>query len=60
VKKLAGDKRFSHVRELDPGNPKSAKKPFFIANILAEFRQTLHEGVMAGGSLSPLQGSESF
>ena len=36
-KKLAGDKRFSHVRELDPGNPKSAKKPFFNANILAEF-----------------------
>lgn len=36
-KKLIGDKRFSHVRELDPGNPKSAKKPFFNANILAEF-----------------------
>lgn len=36
-KKLAGDKRFSHVRELDPGNPKSAKKPFFNANILVEF-----------------------
>ena len=36
-KKLAGDKRFSHVRELDPGNPRSAKKPFFNANILAEF-----------------------
>jgi len=36
-KKLAGDKRFSHVRELDPGNPKSAKKPFFNANILTEF-----------------------
>lgn len=36
-KKLAGDNRFSHVRELDPGNPKSAKKPFFNANILAEF-----------------------
>lgn len=36
-KKLAGDKRFSYVRELDPSNPKSAKKPFFNANILAEF-----------------------
>jgi hypothetical protein len=35
-KKLAGDKRFSHVRELDPGNPRSAKKPFFNANIFAE------------------------
>ncbi len=39
-KKLAGDKRFSHVRELDPGNPRSAKKPFFNANILAEFDKT--------------------
>lgn len=36
-KKLAGDKRFCHVRELDPGNPKSAKKPFFNPSILAEF-----------------------
>lgn len=36
-KKLAGDKRFSHVRELDPGNPRSAKKPFFNSNILTEF-----------------------
>lgn len=36
-KKFAGDKRLSHVRELDPGNPRSAKKPFFNANILAEF-----------------------
>jgi hypothetical protein len=36
-KKLAGNQRFCHVRELDPGNPKSAKKPFFNPNILAEF-----------------------
>ncbi|MEO7297784.1 MAG: DUF3644 domain-containing protein [Verrucomicrobiota bacterium] len=36
-KKLAGDKRFCHVRELDPGNPRSAKKPFFNANIMLEF-----------------------
>lgn len=35
-KKLAGDKRYCHVRELDPGNPKSAKKPFFNPNILQE------------------------
>lgn len=31
------DKRYCHVRELDPGNPKSAKKPFFNPNILKEF-----------------------
>jgi hypothetical protein len=36
-KKLAGDKRFCHVRELDPGNPKTLTKPFFNPNILAEF-----------------------
>ena len=36
-KALRGDKRYCHVRELDPGNPKSAKKVFFNPNILQEF-----------------------
>jgi hypothetical protein len=36
-KNLAADARFGHVRHLDPGNPKSPKKPFFNSNILAEF-----------------------
>lgn len=36
-KALVSDKRFCHVRELDPGNPKSAKKQFFNPNILQEF-----------------------
>jgi hypothetical protein len=36
-KALQGDKRYCHVRELDPGNPKSAKKTFFNPNILKEF-----------------------
>ena len=36
-KTLAEDKKFCHVRELDPGNPKSLKKPFFNTNILPEF-----------------------
>jgi hypothetical protein len=35
-KKLVGDKKFCYVRELDPGNPRSAKKPFFNANIFTE------------------------
>lgn len=35
-KQLPGDKRFCHIRELDPGNPKSAKKPFSTPNILQE------------------------
>lgn len=36
-KALQGDKRYCHVRELDPGNPKSAKKMFFNPNIFSEF-----------------------
>lgn len=36
-KAFSGDKRYCHVRELDPGNPKSARKPFFNPNILKEF-----------------------
>jgi len=36
-KALLDDNRFCHVRELDPGNPKSAKKAFFNPNILQEF-----------------------
>jgi hypothetical protein len=35
-KALLNDKRYCHVRELDPGNPKSAKKFFFSPNILKE------------------------
>ncbi len=35
-KQLLKDKRFGEVRFLDPGNPKSAKKPFFNPNILQE------------------------
>ena len=36
-KKMVSDNRFGHVRELDPGNPKSQRKQFFNPNILAEF-----------------------
>lgn len=35
-KALLKDKRYCYVRELDPGNPKSAKKQFFNPNILKE------------------------
>ena len=35
-KGLIGDSRFGAMRFLDPGNPKSAKKPFFNPNILNE------------------------
>ena len=35
-KGLLGDLRFGAIRFLDPGNPKSAKKPFFNPNILNE------------------------
>lgn len=35
-KQLLKDKRFGAVRFLDPGNPKSAKKPLFSPNILNE------------------------
>lgn len=35
-KKFDGNKRFCHVRELDPGNPKSVKKMFYNPNILQE------------------------
>ncbi|GIV04338.1 MAG: hypothetical protein KatS3mg015_3168 [Fimbriimonadales bacterium] len=36
-KSLESDPRYGHVRLLDPGNPKSQKKPFFNPNILQEF-----------------------
>lgn len=36
-KKLLTEPKFGAVRYLDPGNPKSSKKPFFNANIVAEF-----------------------
>lgn len=35
-KPLLKDKRFGEIRFLDPGNPKSSKKPFFNPNILQE------------------------
>ena len=35
-KALLKDKRFGEVRYLDPGNTKSAKKPFFNPNIMQE------------------------
>lgn len=35
-KKLMQDPRFGHIRHLDPGNPKSNKKPFFSTAILQE------------------------
>ncbi|TRZ91893.1 MAG: DUF3644 domain-containing protein [Rhodocyclaceae bacterium] len=35
-KRLLKDKRFGVVRFLDPGNAKSAKKPFFNPNVLRE------------------------
>ena len=34
---LLQDKRFGEIRFLDPGNPKSSKKPFFNPNIIREF-----------------------
>ncbi len=36
-KRLLKDPKFGTVRYLDPGNPKSSKKPLFDPNILAEF-----------------------
>ena len=35
-KSLASDDRFGRLRYLDPGNTRSAKKPFFNPNILSE------------------------
>ena len=35
-KPLLKDKRFGVIRFLDPGNPRSSKKPFFNPNILQE------------------------
>jgi hypothetical protein len=35
-KRLLKDKRFGDIRYLDPGNPKSPKKPLFNPNILQE------------------------
>ena len=35
-RKLLADPRFGTIRYLDPGNPKSSKKPLFDPNILAE------------------------
>ncbi len=35
-KPLLKDKRFGEIRFLDPGNPRSAQKPFFKPNILQE------------------------
>ena len=38
-KQLLDNDRFARVRFLDPGNAKSAKKPFFNPNILNEFEK---------------------
>ena len=35
-KQLTKDKRYGEIRFLDPGNPKSSKKPFFNSTILEE------------------------
>ncbi|MGH7961660.1 MAG: hypothetical protein ACRERD_07500 [Candidatus Binatia bacterium] len=35
-KSIESDKRFAHIRHLDPDNPKSPKKPFFNPNIVNE------------------------
>jgi hypothetical protein len=35
-KRMLKDKRFGEIRFLDPGNARSAKKPFFNPNILQE------------------------
>jgi Domain of unknown function (DUF3644) len=35
-RKLLADPRFGTIRYLDPGNPRSSKKPFFDPNILVE------------------------
>jgi hypothetical protein len=36
-KRLLEDKRYGEIRFLDPGNPKSSKKPFFSPNIIQVF-----------------------
>ncbi len=36
-KRLLQEKRYGEIRFLDPGNPKSSKKPFFNPNIMQEF-----------------------
>jgi hypothetical protein len=38
-KSLMSNSRFAHVRQLDPGNPRSAKKTFYNPNILTEFEK---------------------
>ena len=49
-KRLEKDERFARIRELDPGNPKSAKKTFFNANILAELDKVYQKHSGSGGS----------
>lgn len=36
-KRMEGDENYCRLRYLDPGNPRSPKKPFFSPNILFEF-----------------------
>jgi hypothetical protein len=43
-KRLLADERYGAIRYLDPGNPKSAKKPFFNPNIVAEFDKVYRKG----------------
>ena len=39
VTKLKSDKRYAHIRLLNPANSKSAKKPFFNPNIMKELNK---------------------
>ena len=48
-KGLLTDSRFGAIRFLDPGNPKSAKKPFFNPNILKELDKHYKKIVRPGG-----------
>lgn len=43
-KHLLQDKRYGAMRYLDPGNPKSAKKPFFSPGIMSEFDKVYTKG----------------
>jgi hypothetical protein len=48
-KGLLSDPRFGALRFLDPGNPKSAKKPFFNPNILNELDKHYTKKLRRGG-----------
>ena len=42
-KVLGAELKFSSIRFLDPGNPKSAKKTFFHPDILKEIDKRFHD-----------------